>query len=522
MSEKIERTMPKMPFDVRESLDQAADKGLFRVMDLRPQAKVLPTSPKIAIVIPCGDKDDPNIYECPHCKTRQIFVKCAKCGEDFDQRLRVRRAGMVPIEMMANPLQLVLPLLTSVQFLFRKSILSAQARNEMTWQAIENGAKYIAYWDDDTLWPPKALYDMHNIMERHPEAAIVTGIYTTREDCQEPLVYKTHGQGAHWDFVVQRGIIEPIFGAGAGCMMARVEALIEMRELLDEEPWWLDTSDLVSGKGMWGHDIRFCKRMHELTAKKLGIPLSTVHEDILNNNIREGAWQVYLAAWIQCGHLDVNSQTIYGLPKDSPHLKKDINKASYWNHVWESRGHGFGEKATVYMGLYDKICEIVPEGSTVVDVGCGVGVLMDMLAKKKQSKVFGIDVSNKAIEMVKSRWMDGVVGDAGSFHVDGNKHVVVSTETIEHLNDEKLHAFMKEASHSKMAIFSTPDGHLEGTPEGEHVQVFDTSSLKKMLGAYFKSIKIMKVDPHFLLAVCSQQEQSPKKKRIVRKKGEKK
>ncbi len=521
MSEKLEKQIPQMPAEVKASIKQAEEDGLFRVMDIRSQGKVLPTSPKLAIAIPCGDKDDPDMYQCPHCKTRQFTkVQCTKCGGEFDQRLRLRRAGLVPIEMMANPLQLVMPLLTSVQFLFRKSILSAQARNEMTWQAIENGVKYIAYWDDDTLWPPKAFYDMHNIMERHPEAAVISGVYTTRDDCQEPLVYKQHGQGAYWDFNTNRGIIEPIFGAGAGCMLARVSALIEMREVLDEAPWWLDTHDLTR-QGMWGHDIRFCKRMHELTAKKLGISLEEVYDDIYHNRVREGSWQVYLAGWIHCGHLDITTQKVYELPKDAPCFKSgDINTGLYWNHLWKQRGIEWGESATAYVGLYERICQMIPEGSSVVDVGCGIGVLMDMLTKKRHAHVFGVDISSEAIEMVKSRWMEGVVGDAADFHVKGEDHYVVATETIEHLSDAKLASFLKEASRGRGAILTTPDGHLEGVPAGEHVHTFDRTSLRNLLKPYFRQINIEKVAPHFLLAVCSNKRESAPKKKA--KKGKKK
>lgn len=520
MSEKLMK-VPQMPAEIRKSIDEAEKNGLFRVMDIRSQAKVLPTSPKIAIAIPCGDKDDPDLYQCPHCGSHQFRkLECNKCGEEIDHRLRLRRAGLVPIEMMANPLQLVMPLLTSVQFLFRKSILSAQARNEMTWQAIHNGATYIAYWDDDTLWPPKALYDMHNIMERHPEAAVVTGVYTTREDLQEPLVYKTHGQGAYWNFNPERGIIEPIFGAGAGCMLARVSALLEMRELLDEEPWWLDTTDLTK-HGMWGHDIRFCKRIHELTAKKLGVSLDQVYENVLNNRVPDGSWQVYLAGWLHCGHLDVTTQKMYGVPKDAPCFKKnDINTGSYWNHLWKQRGVEWGDKATAYTTLYDSVCELVPTDSKVVDVGCGIGVLMDMLTKKRHAKVFGVDLSDEAIKMVKSRWMDGVVADAATFKVQGDDHYIVSTEMIEHLADEKLDAFLREASRSRGAILSTPDGHLEGAPEGEHVQEFDRTSLRNRLRPYFKQVKIEKVAPHFLVAVCSNQAKPTSKKKA--KKGKRK
>jgi 2-polyprenyl-3-methyl-5-hydroxy-6-metoxy-1,4-benzoquinol methylase len=399
-------------------------------------------------------------------------------------------------------MQQVPPLLSSMQIIFRKSVLSAQAREEMTHEALKMGAKYIWYVDDDTIPPPKALYELHNQMELHPEASAISGVYVTREQCPEPLLYKKHGEGAFWDFSVQPGVLTPIWAGGAGCLIARTEALRDVQKLLDG-PLWHDEFDHAKfdaqqGRTMWGHDIRFCKRLMDVGQM-------------------EGAsqkWQNYTAGWIQCMHFDIDTQTMFGLPRNAPCFQGNINTEAYWDYLHKYSGHEAEAVGTAYLKLHERICELVPEGANVVDMGCGIGVLLDRLTKKKRVRGFGYDISPKAIEMLNSRWLEGEVCDAKDFqlnHFPPKETILVSTETIEHLDDERYEQFMKEAAKSHITILSTPDGHINA-PEGEHVREFDGRKLKADLSKRFTSVHIEKVEPHFLLAVCSNEEAAIKHK----------
>lgn len=49
------------------------------------------------------------------------------------------------------------------------------------------------------------------------------------------------------------------------------------------------------------------------------------------------------------------------------------------------------------------ISEWIKPGSSILDVGCGEGFLMEYLLRKKNCKVYGVDVSRKAIEIVRSK-----------------------------------------------------------------------------------------------------------------------
>ena len=294
---------------IEASIEEAKQKNLFESILIRPGVKVLPGPPEITISIPMGDKDDPSMLTCDHCEGRHFtpVVKCPYCEKEHPADRKLRRAGLAPVEWLLNAWQLVPPLLCSVQVFVRKSVLSAQARNEMTYEAIKSGTKYIFYWDDDTLIPQKTIYEMHGLMERVPEAAIITGVYCTREPCSEPLLYKANGEGAYWGVSKEPGVLEEVFAAGAGCMMARVEALEDVERILGGK-WWEDVRDLESDdhaerNTLWGHDVRFCKRVWDITDH----PEARQH------------WKVLAAGWIQCGHFDVDEQTVYMVP-DKPKI----------------------------------------------------------------------------------------------------------------------------------------------------------------------------------------------------------
>jgi len=526
---------------ISESLQKAIETGRYRSTDMRPQIKLPPAAPKIAVCIPMGDKDDPDLFVCENedCKHRHFgVVKCGKCGTEHSARKKLRHAGLIPIEWWMSAQQIVPPLLSSMSIMVRKSVLSAQARDEMTKEAIRLGCKYIFYWDDDTIIPPKAIYDLHNMMERNPDAGIISGVYFTRENCPEPLIYKRHGQGAYWGFdPFTYGNLDPIFGAGAGCMMARVDALKEVdRNLADGEPFWKDEFDMelfesTGHRAMWGHDIRFCRRMWESWQITTPVEATAINEDgsdildeqgepakitleevgplgvrDVNKEVSE-EWKVYAAGWIMCHHFDIPRQTMFGTPQLQDWLRKkkdnQNNTPAYWDHVWKAEGH---DTWRTYPPLYDRIVELVPRHSKVVDVGCGIGVLLDRLAKQKQCDTYGYDIAPEAIKMMKSRWIEGEAMDLIDFelnHFDQDDSVVVSTETMEHLDDERLEKVLSEAAKAKMAILSTPQGHLEGTPHGEHVQEWTKEEYEALLKKHFSKVSVEVIAPHYLLGVCT-------------------
>lgn len=501
--------IPDVPEEIQASMQEAAESGLYVAADHRPSIKLPENAPKIAVCIPMGAKDERTVYV--NEKTGQRFVPNEIIDPNTDERVLAhvgaRTNGLVPIEWLLNAWQIVPPLLCSMTILVRKGVLSSQGRNEMTWDAIKAGCKYIFYWDDDTIIPPKAIYDMHRTMEVHPEIGVLTGVYTTREELNEPLVYKRQGQGAYWEFDPTPDHVEEVFAAGAGCMMARVEALLDVHRIHGDDMFWADEQDMDAidagkGKIMWGHDIRFCKRMWETWQDSSRTGAEHPGPFGVADPAKKPAknWTVNVAGWILCGHFDIQQQKIYSVPPEAPCFR-NRNTATYWDSLWGAEGHDTWRK---YPELYDAVLARVPAKSDVVDVGCGVGILMERLVKQRQCRAFGIDLSPKAIDMLQERYLEGVSGDIleADFRQSPFKQpVVVSTETIEHLDDKRLdHLLSQCAKHAKLAILTTPDGHLPGTPPGEHVQEWTAKELSLLLRKYFSYAKVESLGGRYLIA----------------------
>lgn len=272
-------------------------------VDFSPQIK-LSTKHELVFAIPCGDKEDMTLTYC-----KEEVGGCGRAWLAPGKRV----PNLIPVHLMIAFNNLQRPLNITTSLLMETGRLSAEARQIMTKRAIELGAKYILYWDDDTLPPDLGLYTMYNWMERHPNAGAISGAYVSRQDPCEPFIYRAHGEGAYWDFPMgPKAWPVPIFGAGAGFMLARIDAIKDtIRQMNgdnvdteDEIPIWKDERTMpydeqnkdceVPRSIQWGHDIRFCH--------------------LLNKH----GWQVYVDGRVLCHHLDIKSGRIFSMPEDAP------------------------------------------------------------------------------------------------------------------------------------------------------------------------------------------------------------
>jgi len=159
----------------------------------------------------------------------------------------------------------------------------------------------------------------------------------------------------------------------------------------------------------------------------------------------------------------------------------NINTQEYWDREWSTRD----ERTYPY---YPKIAELVG-GKRVLDFGCGRGTLMRLLPNS-----YGIDISEKAIEIVKERGMNGHVGTEPK----GIWDVIVSTEVLEHLDDDAgmLKKFFK---HTDTVIYSVPHNSLGPDVEPEHQRIYTKEYVKKIT-PYLK--RIWEID-NYLLVLAS-------------------
>lgn len=272
----------------------------------RPPDIKLSNAPKIVFAIPIG------------AKTLGAQFTCEKehggCGTTWMDIPTTKVPSMVPVHLLFAYHNLQMPLNVTTTYLTVSGHVSSVARQIMTKRAIKMGAKYIIYWDDDVIPPADAVYRLYNFMEKNPQVGVAAGVCTTRVSPVEPVVYAAHGDGAFWDFECGEGAIPtPIFASGGGFVMARVSAIEDIiakmkAENDDQEvPVWADERILadyedsargISKRGIfWGHDVRFYRLMQEAGY------YTVVHGAVL------------------CGHLDVETNTIYTMPADAPGFK---------------------------------------------------------------------------------------------------------------------------------------------------------------------------------------------------------
>jgi len=444
----------------------------------RPSIK-LASKPTIVIAIPCGDKEDNTVLRCP---TDQ-----GGCGQKYWVP-GTRSPLLVPIQFSLAKDKLITPLNTVIATLVQAGRLSGEARQIMTKEAIRMGAKYILYWDDDTLPPQQGLRTLYSFMERNPEAGAVSAVYTTRQAPIEPLIYRAHGEGAWWDFPMGDGAEpQPIFGAGAGFLLARVSSIVDTIEQLRKEhgeeiPIWADERIMpgdepdmaMNMQVMIGHDIRFCRllNMH-------GHP-------------------VYVHGEVLCKHLDIATQTMYEVPVDAPgrtmQRQKNINTKDYWDEVYGREGADSWRK---YPEMFQRVAEEVPYGGAVAEFGCGPGIFGSMLTARRQVTYCGFDISEVAVMQCDARFLnasvfdlrnleDDPINDCGRFY---DLDAVIATEVLEHLDEATRTKFLQHIDFWKpdKFIFTVPNGTMPPERVPEHVENFDKALVRKICRPYTRN-----------------------------------
>lgn len=111
------------------------------------------------------------------------------------------------------------------------------ARTTLVQKALDEKAEYLFFIDDDTAPPLDAPSLLMRELETDPDAMVIGGIYTTKTDPEEPLVFLGQGHGPHWKW--KFGDVFPCWGLGTGCMMIRTEVFNKI-----SKPWFRDISDI--------------------------------------------------------------------------------------------------------------------------------------------------------------------------------------------------------------------------------------------------------------------------------------
>ena len=181
------------------------------------------------------------------------------------------------------------------------------------------------------------------------------------------------------------------------------------------------------------------------------------------------------------------------------------NSRENWDAIWTAEGE---DTWRTYPKLYDRIIQLVDEGTNVFDIGCGVGKLLDRLGKEKGCLTYGLDISPVAVAQAYAKAHIVTVHnlDDGDFIVPSNIHYVVATEMLEHLDNIALDKLLSKVSAiGCRAIFAVPNNCMGPDEESQHHQKWTALAFKKLLRKYFKTVRIECIDDGAprLLAVCN-------------------
>jgi GT2 family glycosyltransferase len=195
--------------------------------------------------------------------------------------------GLVTPEWACSMMLRGEPISVSMTLMPTKNLEVGEARNKIVEEALLLNTRYIWFVDSDTCPPKNAIGALKYIMEQADEDVVaVGGIYCTKTEIPEPLVFRGTNQGAFWRWKV--GETFEVDAIGTGCLLIKTDVFRDL-----PAPWF--KTDDVRGET---DDMYFCRK------------------------VRESGKRILAAGSVICDHLDPEGK-VYTLPADSYPMKRE-------------------------------------------------------------------------------------------------------------------------------------------------------------------------------------------------------
>lgn len=286
-----------------------------------------------------------------------------------------------------------------------------RARNRLVDAALAADAQYLLMLDDDMLVP-------HDLIQRllAHNKDVVGALYWQRGGSFHPVVMKrietAHG-GFHCQFyaandpIITQPGLHPVDIIGGGCMFFKMDVF---RKILPPYFWWEHDQ---------GTDIAICTRLGEAgvpiyidTTIELGhirserdiitrdgIPLlhqavGAMKEELQNDaraffSMSSGELE---SAVIQAGEGDTRREMWHQEPRDTwESVKRFYQENGEW-HVKNLVYFGLAKNTSIMQWMLSDMRTVLPPGSTILDLGPGVGVPTFHLASTYGYKVIMGDI----------------------------------------------------------------------------------------------------------------------------------
>ena len=180
----------------------------------------------------------------------------------------------------------------------------------------------------------------------------------------------------------------------------------------------------------------------------------------------------------------------------------DHNSAETWDTLWEAEGYN-SWRGEVLKEVYERIGQLLPTHSKVIDIGGGIGILARRLQELGHSVEIW-DRSPKAIEMAQQHGLQGRVVDIGPDLPEIEPGtIVVATEFLEHLPESTRSLLLQKISGAgAKGLFSVPNNRLGPDEEPQHTIKYSAKSFRDNLLKYFGGVRVECFGTNFLLGVC--------------------
>ena len=125
------------------------------------------------------------------------------------------------------------------------------------------------------------------------------------------------------------------------------------------------------------------------------------------------------------------------LPRAVFGYKRVVLSKMDYDEYWQSYGEIEGQVPRI-----EVICDLIEEGASVLDLGCGDGTLLATLVAQREVKASGIDISEEALRLARRRGLTDVrLANLSlpEFAIAGEYDYITVTEVLEHIaNPEDL------------------------------------------------------------------------------------
>jgi len=199
------------------------------------------------------------------------------------------------------------PMGLNVTYMSLKGLEVGVARNQIAQHALDQGAEFLWFIDDDTAPPSYACKRLLRVLREDPETAVVGGIYCNKAAEPEPIVFQTLGGGVDWRW--KAGDVFPCAGLGTGCMMIRTRVFRDL-----PEPWFLTVDADCPGPSIRERggqtqqketdDLYFCRKL------------------------AEHGHRIKAHGGVLCLHWDAATGRAYALPADSYPVQPLVTEAA--------------------------------------------------------------------------------------------------------------------------------------------------------------------------------------------------